>query len=434
KSDKKLTADGLSFNTTDSYIVPKKQRQSTLVKTIFEKVHQFKDSIFYDVSAWTLPLALNMKYGESNSKNNINKGLKINQLAEFKNSAPIDKKAYAIAIDWSCYLSPALLYDLQAKGINVRVLRQTTNFKENDKNLSLNAGDVIVPLSNQTMPKAELIDYIVNQSNERFINIRALDSGFNIDGKSIGSPSQDILPKPEIAMIVGDGINAYEAGDTWYQLDHRFGMPITMIDKTDIPFSDLSRYNMIILPDGNYNTDDKVHSKIKEWTNQGGTLLCMRKAVSYLYKADMLKVTVKKEKSLSNADSTHTKFRNYRGSQVIGGAIVESEIDLEHPLFYGYNNSTLPVFKKGTQFYEVTDKTATPMKYSSSPLLSGYASKSNQSKASDAMGILCSKYGKGTIISMVDNPNFRGYWLGGSRLFANAIFFNTLIDKDSLAE
>ena len=179
---------------------------------------------------------------------------------------------------------------------------------------------------------------------------------------------------------------------------------------------------------------DRVHTKLEEWTKEGGTLLCMRKAISYLNRAEIVKLTVKKEKKQSNSDSRHTKFRNYRGSQVIGGAIIESNIELEHPLFYGYKNESLPIFKRGTQFYEVTDKTAIPMEYSSNPLISGYASDSNQAKAKGAMAVLCSKYGKGTVISMVDNPNFRGYWLGGSRLFANAIFFNSLIDRDSLAE
>jgi len=266
------------------------------------------------------------------------------------------------------------------------------------------------------------------------VHIRSIDSGFTSEGKSMGSPSQSILPKPEVAIIVGKGINAYEAGDSWYQMDYRYQMPVTMLDKKDIPFADLSRYTTIILPDGNYSTDDKVHEKIKEWVQEGGTILCMRKAMKYLSQAEIIKLTVKKEKNIAKADSTHTKFRNYRGSQVIGGAIMEAVIDLDHPLFFGYSNNTLPIFKKGTQFYEVVEPSASPMQYSPSPMLSGYASKPNQTKAEKGMGILCSRYGKGKVISLVDNPNFRGYWLGGSRLFANAIFFHTLINQDSLAE
>jgi len=70
---KQVNLDGHSFgsNTSEgekySYVVPKNQRQSGLIKTIFEKVNKFPDSLFYDVSAWTLPLAFNMHSAESNS-------------------------------------------------------------------------------------------------------------------------------------------------------------------------------------------------------------------------------------------------------------------------------------------------------------------------------------------------------------------------------
>ncbi|MDB4438952.1 M14 family zinc carboxypeptidase, partial [bacterium] len=61
---KDIKIKGQTFDPHNSYIIPKKQKQSTLIKTIFESVTQFNDSLFYDVSAWTIPLALDIKYGE----------------------------------------------------------------------------------------------------------------------------------------------------------------------------------------------------------------------------------------------------------------------------------------------------------------------------------------------------------------------------------
>ena len=272
------------------------------------------------------------------------------------------------------------------------------------------------------------------QAEEKFINIKSIQSSFTESGKSIGSPSQAPLEMPKIAIVIGRGVNAYESGDSWYQLDHRYHMPVTMIDKNQVPNSDLSRYNVIIMPDGTYDRKGPVHRKLDEWTKSGGTLIAMRRAVRHLSESGLLDLSVKKEKNISNEDSTFTRFRNYRGAQAIGGAIFEADIDLNHPLFFGYNNSKLPVFKKGTQFYNVQEKHASPMVYTSKPLVSGYASKRNQGKAEDALSILCSRYGSGKIIAMVDNPNFRGYWLGGSQLFANAIFFNSLISSEHLTE
>ena len=40
------------------------QPQSRFIKAIMEKVVSFKDSLFYDVSAWSLPLAAGVDYIE----------------------------------------------------------------------------------------------------------------------------------------------------------------------------------------------------------------------------------------------------------------------------------------------------------------------------------------------------------------------------------
>ena len=103
--------------------------------------------------------------------------------------------------------------------------------------------------------------------------------------------------------------------------------------------------------------------------------------------------------------------------------------------FYGYSATELPVFKRGTQFYEATSNDiATPMRYTENPVLSGYTSKRNKKFAEGAAALTCSRVGKGKVIAFVDNPNFRGYWLGGSKLFANALFFHDLIARGALQD
>jgi hypothetical protein len=39
--------------------------------------------------------------------------------------------------------------------------------------------------------------------------------------------------------------------------------------------------------------------------------------------------------------------------------------------------------------------------------------------------------GTGRVINIADNPNFRAFWLGGAKLFMNAIFFGRIIDAAS---
>ena len=39
--------------------------------------------------------------------------------------------------------------------------------------------------------------------------------------------------------------------------------------------------------------------------------------------------------------------------------------------------------------------------------------------------------GSGTVVRIIDNPNFRGFWHGTSKLFANAFFFGHTVKRTS---
>ena len=45
-----------------AYVVPKNQKKYRLINAMFETRTEFLDSLFYDVSSWTLPLAFNLDY------------------------------------------------------------------------------------------------------------------------------------------------------------------------------------------------------------------------------------------------------------------------------------------------------------------------------------------------------------------------------------
>ena len=42
--------------------MPINQKKSKLIKAMFDTQTKFEDSLFYDVSAWTFPLAFNLNY------------------------------------------------------------------------------------------------------------------------------------------------------------------------------------------------------------------------------------------------------------------------------------------------------------------------------------------------------------------------------------
>ncbi|MBT8255816.1 MAG: zinc carboxypeptidase, partial [Bacteroidia bacterium] len=57
-----FASNGKNYKKGFAYVVPKNQRQHRLINAMFAKRTQFQDSLFYDVSAWTFPLAFNLDF------------------------------------------------------------------------------------------------------------------------------------------------------------------------------------------------------------------------------------------------------------------------------------------------------------------------------------------------------------------------------------
>ena len=45
--------------------------------------------------------------------------------------------------------------------------------------------------------------------------------------------------------------------------------------------------------------------------------------------------------------------------------------------------------------------------------------------------VIVNAVGNGRVINIADNPSFRAFWLGGTKLLMNAIFFGRIIDAAS---
>jgi hypothetical protein len=74
---------------------------------------------------------------------------------------------------------------------------------------------------------------------------------------------------------------------------------------------------------------------------------------------------------------------------------------------------------------------ATPFYYGAKPLQSGWVSKENGDAIRNSAAVIVNTVGDGRVINIADNPNFRAFWLGGTKLFMNAIFFGRIIDAAS---
>ena len=164
---------------------------------------------------------------------------------------------------------------------------------------------------------------------------------------------------------------------------------------------------------------------------QGGTLILLRNAVSWAIQNKLVEEQLKKEdekKETKRLD--YVTGQDYTGSRAIGGSMYMVDLDITHPLGFGYSIRELPVYRNHTVFLE-PGKTpfTTVAKYTANPRLSGYVHPSNLEKIKNTVSLSVSTMGQGRAILFVDDPTFRGFWYGTNKLFFNALFFGSNISS-----
>jgi len=417
---------GKTYSAQNSYVVPLNQPNYTLAKAIFESRTTFQDSLFYDVSAWTIPLAMNLNYAEVTGKGMPNNLLGTKVAAAAWRQGTITKSNYAYALRWDDYYAPKLLNAILAKGLMAKVSSQSFTSENN----SFDRGTVLIPVSGQKMDSEEIFEQLSAITHKSGIDIIPINSGYT-SGVNLGSRSFRPLRDPKVAIITDGGVSGNDVGEVWHLLDYRMDMSVTLLPIDVFNRADLSRYHTIIMVDGNYGKLGAA--KLKTWIQQSGVVIASRRAGRWLSENKITgTVYLPAAKPDSLKKLPYADGSKYAGAQVIGGAIFNGQGDLTHPILYGIENQNIPIFRRRELFMKpVKGQYATPLVYTAQPLLAGYISKENHKLLGGTAAINVSSMGDGRIITFADNPNFRAFWYGTNKLFLNAIFFGHTISQSS---
>lgn len=411
-----VTVEGETYKKGNAFIVPKNQKHSRLIDAMFEKRTKFTDSLFYDISAWSFPLAFNMAHSEKASVSLA--GDKLQAVPEVAVPLPTQSN-YAYVMEWHDYHTPKALYAMLDKGLRAKVGMQPFTVE----GTSYDYGTILIPVQNQNLNATEMHKAMVSIAKQSHVTITGVATGLT-QGIDLGSNQFRAIKKPKVALIIGEGMNPYDAGEIWHLFDTRYDIPITKLDTRNLSRTDLSSYTDIIVVTTWGNAFDKsTTQKIKNWTQEGGSLITYKNAGRWLNTNELMNLSF----SSRNDSATTISFeqqRDFRGAQVIGGAIFETKLDRSHPIAFGYHNQSLPVFRNSTLFLK-PDKNSynNPIQYTNDPLLSGYISAPNLKDLANTSAFATKRLGSGRVIYFTDNHNFRAFWYGTNKLLMNAIFF-----------
>jgi hypothetical protein len=239
---------------------------------------------------------------------------------------------------------------------------------------------------------------------------------------------------PKVLLVGGRGTSQYELGEVWHYLDQHADMPVSITDLEQLGEFSLDSYTHMIWVEGKYkDVPKKTIHKIESWLNSGGILIGQKSAANWFSDKKWLKAGFKSSNEIALAfETTGMTYQDQealKAKRRIAGAVFETQLDLSHPLAFGYTSKTLPMFRNSALVMRQPDKPfVTVANYVKSPLMAGYSSEELQQLIGGSAAIVSHNFGKGKVIGFATNVNFRGVWYGTSRLMSNAIFMAGFIN------
>lgn len=430
---KDISIAGERFLRSNSILIETRQPQYRMIKGLFDRITRFKDNTFYDVSAWTLPLAFNLSFAELRSGFSVGETLR----AELPAARVPAGDARAWVMRWNHYYAPRALYRLLNAGLHPRVSSKAFSVSVDGRRHTLAAGSIIIPGGWQSGAPPSVLDDVLREiAQQDGIELIPVASSHTLTkGMDLGSPSSFALEKPRIALLTEGKIDPYTAGEIWHYLDHDMRIPVVLLQRSQLNRKHLAGFTHLLLADGNFKDfGDDEEKLLKRWTKDGGTLIAIRRAAKWAGKTLLELKTVAgaddKTERLAYGDKTDNEALD-----LIGGAIMAGELDTSHPLGYGYANRGISSLRNSLIAFEPPENPyATVIAVAENPLQSGYASAENQAMLAGKSSMVAERLGDGSVILFTDNPLFRAYFFGTKRLFANSIYFSRTFDNPKKAD
>jgi hypothetical protein len=420
-----VSIDDRQFRSEYGFIIPTEQPQYRMIRSMFETNTEYRDSVFYDASAWSLANFYNMPY-ESLS-GNYKMGDEVTDIGALLPKHNFTRSDYVYLVSWDDYQSPAFLYYLQNGGAIVSsAFKPFTISTKTESSKSFGTGTLIIPVKRQNISEDSLNTLVETGMEKYGIEIQSATTGYSSAGIDLGSGNIVTLKKPELLMLIGEGVSSYEAGEVWHLLDTRFDMPITKVQLRQFDRIEFHKYNVMVMVSGNYWQLDSIKlEKIKSWVSRGNTLITIRGASEWIIKQKLVKELLVEEKKDSLVERLpYITAKENIGKERIGGIILKVDLDLTNPLCFGYHHRGLPVYRNSTVWIAPSKNAyVTAAKYPENPLIDGFITEKNlNTYLRPSASLIVSKVGRGRVVLFADNPNFRGSFYGTNRLFLNAIF------------
>nr|WP_322624749.1 M14 family zinc carboxypeptidase [uncultured Flavobacterium sp.] len=404
-------------------IVSANQPKAVLAQVLFEPYHHLSDSLSYDITAWDIPHA----YGASAYALKRDISVKTKKTVSYKGKIEYEN-VYAFYIPWGGKSAVKALSMLHRNKVRVRSARNQALLS----GIKVQPGDLIVLKGdNPHLPDfAQTITVLLDGKKD----YEVIESGYAVSGGDLGGEGYPLLKAPKVLLLAGDGVNSTDFGQVWYYMDDYADYPATVVDVKNVAGIYFDNYTTIVLADGYYDFTDNDKTRLDNFVSKGGKVVVMGNALDLFedrkgYNLTRFATDESKGDSDKKADddALASRYDDY-GSMIrrelagtISGAIIENTLDVTHPLSFGLGNSYYSLKTSGSSYQllkGVANVAYVPTGYKSF----GFIGNNLKRKMSGTVTFAVEYKGSGSVVYMVDNPLFRGFWEAGNLLFSNALF------------
>ncbi|MBI2212675.1 MAG: hypothetical protein HYU52_03440 [Acidobacteria bacterium] len=369
---------------------------------------------FYDITAWSLPLAA---------------GVPAWELAGAKKPAtePWREKGNAAP--------PTSRLGWAVSGLEPHVYRVVGMMLQREIRFAVSAAEVRV--GKVMLPRGSLFVHRgLNPAEDFEEEFRAIvaDAGveaipidsFWTEGLAIGSTRVIEVRDPKIAIAVGAEVNRFSLGPVWYQLDVADDVPHTLVAVEGIGTLDLAKYHVLVLPDGNYSFDEKTAARLKAWVSDGGTIVAIKGASEALRSKEIELSKLEEWKA-----DDEKKDEDERGTKIrVPGAAFATEMNGRSYLTFGLTEPPAVLIEGSLAFAPLRRKAGNVVRIKSKePLLSGVAWPESMERLLGAPYLTLESEGRGKIVTFADEPHFRLFWRSTYPLLMNALLYSPSFDE-----
>ena len=404
------------------------QPRYRLIRNLFEPLTEFDDPIFYDGPAWVLPPAFNLQTHIAK----VPKSQRTPVEPPAAPEPPAISGAYAWVLDWRHQRAARTLTRILREGADARLLTGRFVLDTDQGTREYPSGIVVVPAHDgQALASETTGKLLATLAAEEGVEIRTVAGGQSRNERFLGGINVTTARLPQVLLAWGPTVNTIEAGELWHLLDREIQVATSLRDPREFEGIEFARYTHIILPDGDYETlGADLARRLDAWVRAGGILVGVRRGARWAVDAGLTEAAQSRVPADPESDGAPERA-DYADKERIEalartpGAILQSDVDITHPLGAGLTARTLPLYRSGTLTLPLgASAFATVAAWTDAlPIAGRLAEAQSDVLLPGTPAMLAERRGAGSVVLFSDNPDHRGYWHGSHRLIFNVLYF-----------